>query len=200
MFRCSFPVLRQGLYIVAMFAGTLATAVPASAQQQQAHVHGHMTLDVAVDAQTITLAVESPLDSFLGFERAPRTDAERKRVADLVARIQSADSLFQPDPEGACKLSKVALSSAALGLGEKQDDEHGHDHADKKAHDHEHEHASIDIDIVFICTQATEARFIDVKLFDSYPRIRTVAAQVATPQGQFKHTLRKGTSRLNLSH
>lgn len=191
--------------MAAMFFGTLLASMSASAQQQQAHVHGHMTLDVAVDQHEITLAIESPLDGFLGFERVPRNDAERKRVTDLVAHLNSTDSLFLVDPEGACKLSKVTLSSAALELGGKQEEKHGHDHA-KHGHDHagkkahDHEHANIDIDIVFTCTQATQARFIDVKLFDRYPRFHTIAAQVASPQGQFKHTLSKGTSRLNLSY
>jgi hypothetical protein len=42
---------------------------------QQPHSHGRLALEVAVDPQTITLTMEAPLDNFLGFERAPRTDA-----------------------------------------------------------------------------------------------------------------------------
>jgi hypothetical protein len=174
---------------------TVTAALPAAAQQH-AHQHGHMALDVAVDAQSITLAIESPLDSFLGFERAPRTDAERKRVADMVARLNAAEQLSQPDPVAACKLSKVVLTSAVLGLGEKS--EAAHSHGEKEGHD-SHEHADIDVDIVFTCAKATEARFIDVQLFHVYKRIRTIGAQVASPQGQFKRTLRPDASRLRLT-
>ena len=165
----------------------LAASALSAAAHQHAHTHGLMTLDVAVDAQTITLAIASPLDSFLGFERAPRSDAERKQVADMVARLKAADQLFQPDAAAGCKLSKVDLESAALGLGA------AHDHGDKN------EHADIAVDIVFSCAKAVDARFIDVKLFDAYPRLRSIDAQVAAPQGQFKRSLRPAAARLGLT-
>ncbi|MFT3778392.1 MAG: DUF2796 domain-containing protein [Ottowia sp.] len=180
-----------GAHVPALVLASLALALPAAAQQQHAHTHGRLALDAAVDAQSITLAVESPLDNFLGFERAPRTDAERKRVSDLVARLNAADQLFQPDPAAGCKLSKVDLQSAALGLG-RAGEAHGHDH------DHG-EHADIDMSVVFTCADAAQARFIDVRLFDAYKRLRTIDAQVASPQGQFKRTLRPGAARLSLA-
>ncbi|MET1115626.1 MAG: DUF2796 domain-containing protein [Comamonas sp.] len=183
MFKISF--IAPGLALV---ASSWMAALPAAAHTH-AHTHGHMTLDVAVDAQTITLALASPLDSFLGFERAPRTDAERRRVADMVARLQAADTLFQPDAAAGCKLQKVDLASEALGLGAA----HGHSHGEKA------EHADIAVDIVFTCARTAHARFIDVKLFESYPRLRSIDAQVAAPQGQFKRSLRPGAARLGLA-
>lgn len=164
----------------------LAATALSAAGHPHAHTHGLMALDVAVDAQTLTLAMSSPLDSFLGFERAPRTEDERQRVADMVARLQAADQLFQPDAAAGCKLTQVDLASAALGLGKVQGQR-------EKA-----EHADIAVDIVFTCANAAEARFIDIKLFDAYPRLRDIDAQVATPQGQFKRSLRPGAARLGL--
>ena len=114
-----------------------------------------------------------------------------------MARLNAADQLFQPDSAAGCKLSKVELASAALGLGVKKEEEHAHGHAD--GHEHEHEHADIDVDVVFACARAADARFIDVALFDAYERIRTIEAQVATPQGQFKRSLRPGAARLSLT-
>lgn len=194
---------RHAVRALALIATAATLALPALAHQQ-AHTHGRLSLDVAVDAQTLTLTLESPLDGFLGFERAPRTDAERKRVSDMVARLNAADQLFQPDPAAACTLSTVTLTSAALGLGEaKKEDDHGHDekqgHDGKPGHAHaQDEHADIDIDIVFQCAQAPQARYIDLKLFEAFPRIRTIDAQVAAPQGQFKRTLRPNAPRLQL--
>jgi len=176
-------------------------AIPPATAQQHAHTHGRMTLDVAVDVQSIALAIESPLESFLGFERAPRTDAEHKRVADMVAHLNAADQLFQPDPAAACKLSKVELTSSTLSLGTKEEEVYRHSHGndEEKRHDHaDDEHANVNVDIVFTCARATEARFIDVRLFDTYPRVRTIDVQVAAPQGQFKRVLQPDTSRLSL--
>jgi ABC-type nickel/cobalt efflux system permease component RcnA len=192
---------------LALLIGLSATlALPALAQQH-AHTHGRMALDVAVDAQTITLAIESPLDGFLGFERAPRTEAERQRVSAMVAQLNAADRLFQPDPAAGCKLSRVELQSAALGLGTAKAQPaqgHDHDHAHGKGHDHAHDHgdgghADIAATIVFACDKAAQARFIDVKLFDASKRIQTIDAQVASPQGQSKQTLRPAAARLKLA-
>lgn len=180
-------MFKNAVQTLSLVASTLAAVLPAGAHQH-AHTHGQMALDVAVDAQTITLAITSPLDSFLGFERAPRSAAERKQVAQMVERLNAADQLFQPDPAAACRLSKVDMASPALGLGAHG----GHGPGDQG-------HADIALDIVFTCAKAAQGRFIDIKLFDAYPRLRSIEAQVAAPQGQFKHSLRPAAARLGLA-
>ncbi|MFT3803883.1 MAG: DUF2796 domain-containing protein [Burkholderiaceae bacterium] len=202
------------LRALASLVGTLALCAQPAAAQQHAHTHGRMALDVAIDARSITLAIEAPLDGFLGFERAPRTDAERGRVADMLARLKAADRLFRPDPAAKCGLTKVGIDSPVLGPddagGEHQEhqehqEEHGEhgEHAGHDEHDHRHApadggHADLDVDIVFTCADAAQARFIDVNLFGAFERIRVIDAQVAAPGGQFKRTLRPGASRLDL--
>lgn len=160
--------------------------------QQRGHVHGRAELDVAVDAGTIAVHLDSPLDSLLGFERAPRTDAERKRAADLVGRLMAADTLFVIDPAAQCKLASVKLESAVLGLGAGGATPHSHGKGD----DHD-SHADLDMTALFTCTNAAAARFVDVKLFEAFPRYRGIDAQVAAPAGQFKRTLTKAAPRLS---
>jgi len=185
----------------ALLAAGLATLFAAgAAAQQHAHVHGRAELNVAVDAQTVTVQLESPLDSLLGFERAPRTDAERKRVADAVKRLQAADKLFRVDPAGQCTLKTVELESEVLGLGKDaaaapQAAAKGHDKHDHKD-GHDDEHADIDVTAVFGCANAAKARFIDVGLFEAFPRYKAIDAQVAAPGGQSKRTLTKAAPRL----
>ncbi len=183
----------------AILALTLTTFASANAQQH-AHTHGHMQLDVAVDTHSLTLQIESPLDNFLGIERAPRNDAERQRVSDMVARLNAADELFHPDPSAGCKLSKVDIHAAVLGLpgadAAEHDHDHGHGHDDAAHADADDEHADIDVSVVFACAQASSARFIDVKLFEAFDNIRSIDVQVASPQGQFKRSLRPNATRL----
>ncbi|MBN9408479.1 MAG: DUF2796 domain-containing protein [Burkholderiales bacterium] len=157
---------------------------------QHAHTHGVVALDVAVDAQTITLQLEAPLESLVGFERAPRTAAERQRVDAAVAQLRAGDRLFRLDPAARCVLKDVDLQSPAIGLGK---DGKGHD----PKHDHgEDSHADLDATYTFACDAAAQARFVELPLFDAFPRIRSVAGQVAAPQGQFKRTLGRTDRRL----
>ena len=95
----------------------LLAAPLAALAQGHAHVHGLAKLDIAVEAKKITVSFETPLDNLVGFERAPRTDSERKRADEAVARLRDGDAMFRFDPAAGCKLAGVELSSAALKLG-----------------------------------------------------------------------------------
>ena len=60
----------------------LFLALPVCAQ----HVHGEGRLDVVIDRDQLTLSLELPLDAAVGFERAPRNEAERAALANAGRR------------------------------------------------------------------------------------------------------------------
>ncbi len=164
---------------LAMAAALFAAAPFLSAQaQQHAHVHGQLKLDVAVDGPTVVIDMESPLDNIVGFERAPKTDAEKKAVEDAVAVLRAADKLFVVDPAANCKLGPVDLRSGALGLGNP-------DPAEPVGH------ADLDATFSFNCTNASAAKFIDVNLFGALKGLRQIDSQIASAQGQFKRQLKR---------
>ena len=163
------------LTAAALFA---AAALPAQAQQQHAHVHGQLKLDVAIDGPTIVIAMESPLDNIVGFERAPKTDAEKKTVEAAIAQLRAADKLFTIDPAANCKLGPVELRSSALGLGNPDPSEPAG-------------HADLDATFSFNCTNAAAAKFIDVNLFSAFKGTRQIDSQIASAQGQFKRQLKR---------
>lgn len=170
-------------FIALALTALLAAPLAASAQTQSAHVHGQIRLDVVVDGPTIVIAMESPLDNFVGFERAPRTEAEKKTVEDAIAQLRAGADLFKIDPAANCKLGPVTLHSAALGLG-KSEEGAGEGHAD------------LDGSFAFNCTNTAAAKFIDVDLFNAFKGTRQIEAQIAAPQGQFKRTLKRPATRL----
>ena len=142
-----------------------------------AHAHGIARLDVAVDGATITLRLESPLDSLLGFERAPRNDAERGQVRAMVQALRSGNQ-FVPSAAARCRLDRVMLASPVLApelLGETGGAAAG------KASD---EHAELEGSFVYRCEDAKALQGLDVMLFDYFKKLRRVDAQVAGPKGQ----------------
>jgi hypothetical protein len=154
----------------------------------KAHEHGALKLDVAIDGSKLTIAMEAPLDNLLGFERAPRTDAERKAAADVLARLRSADKgkpLFVADAAAQCTLSKAAVQAPVLEAG-----------AAPAAGD---EHADLDASYEFSCAQPGELRSLDVGLFDAYKRIQRIDVQVAGPKGQSKVTLKRPARKVRLT-
>ena len=171
---------------LALLAACLGMATAAHAQGH-AHEHGAVKLDIAIDGNKVTLEMESPLDSLIGFERAPRTDAERKRADAAVARLKAADGLFSFDPAAGCTLANVELVSAPLKLGKAQPQAAGDEHAD------------LDGDFAFDCKDTGKLGFIEVGLFKAFAGMQRIDVQVAMPKGQLKRTLKRPASRIQLA-
>ena len=87
-------------------SATAATAKP--------HQHGAMKLGVAVEGADVTLVVEMPLDGLVGFERAPRTDAERKAAAAALATMRDGAALFRLDAAAQCTLASAKVAAPVL--------------------------------------------------------------------------------------
>jgi hypothetical protein len=57
---------------VVLWMSCLAFAAAPAWSAGKAHEHGALKLDVAIEGNKLTIAMEAPLDNLLGFERAPR--------------------------------------------------------------------------------------------------------------------------------
>ena len=169
------------LFLAALASSTAGAAPP--------HQHGVAMLDVAVEPGRVTLVLESPLENLLGFERAPRSDAERAQAEKLLARLRAADTLFRIDSAAGCTLSKVVLMSPVLGEGTAAA-------ADKDKDNH----ANLDGRFEFTCKAGQRAGFVEVGLFEAFASLKRVELQVVTPKGQLKATLARPASRVNLVH
>lgn len=175
-------------HLFALLVGAALIPTPAAwAQGHKAHQHGIVQLDIGVERDTLALELEMPLDSLVGFERAPRTDAERERVKAAVQKLRAADQLFKPDPAAGCTLEKVTLTSAVLGLND------GAGAAPAGAAKPS-EHADLEASVSFRCKDGAKLSFVDVSLQDAFKQIGTVRVQVAAPAGQFSREL-KGKNR-----
>ena len=171
---------------IRIFVAALLMGWSAAFAAGHAHVHGVAKLDIAVEANSLTVLVESPLDNLLGFERAPRTDAERRQADAAITKLRSAAAMFGIDPAAQCKPVHVELSSSALKLG----------HPDPK--EEEEGHADIDGSFEFTCVDASRAAYIEVGLFE-FARLQRLEVQIATPQGQFKRDLQRPARRIVLT-
>jgi hypothetical protein len=168
----------------------LCCAAPAWAAK--AHEHGTARLDITVETGRITLQLEMPLDVLLGFERPPRSDAERQRADAAVARLRAAGGLFRIDAAAGCTLASVELASAALKLGAAPAA------ARPVAGSAVDTHAEIDANISFTCQAGAQAGFIDTELFSAFDRLARLDVQVAGMHGQRQTTLQRPAKRVAL--
>jgi hypothetical protein len=148
------------------------------------HQHGVVTLDVAIDGSTLTLELNAPLDSLVGWERAPRNDAERRAAADTLQRLRDPAQLFTPDAAAQCQAAAPQVDAGLLAPGAKPA---------------AGEHAELRASYTYRCAQAAQLRSIALPLFDAFKRIQRVDVQVVGPQGQRKATLRRTGAVLKLA-
>lgn len=164
----------------------LALCCTGAAAQQKAHAHGVVTLDVAVEASTLSIHLEAPADSLLGFEHHPRTAAQKQAVERARQQLRDAAQWLRPSAQAACTLGEATVESPLFNAA-----------APAKGADHGH--ADIDADYRFECRQPPALTSLDVGLFEAFARVQRIDVQIAGPKGQHKVTLKRPASTLSLA-
>lgn len=176
-----FRILSSGL----IFFATLGIAA-AVAAHESAHVHGLVKLDVAVDAKTLTVHLEAPLDSLLGFEHRPRTAAQKQAAEAVLKQMKDGAALIRPEAAALCKATKATVDSKVLQSA-------------KPAGGKDEEHADLDASFEFTCEQPDKLTFIELGFFDAFKRILKIEVQVAGAKAQSKVTLKRPDKMLRLN-
>ncbi|MFN7726850.1 MAG: DUF2796 domain-containing protein [Rubrivivax sp.] len=155
-----------------------ALCVAGPAWAGKAHEHGTAKLDLAVDAAKLVVSLELPMDTLVGFERAPRTDAEKASLQQALARLEKADDWLRPDSAGQCTRGATSVNPPVFGQGE---------------------HADVDVSVEFTCKDTARIAFVEVALYGTLPRLQRVDVQAVTRKGQMKATLKKPVTRVSLA-
>ncbi|MFC5770450.1 DUF2796 domain-containing protein [Thauera sinica] len=144
----------------------IALALASPAWAAPAHVHGEARLEIAVDGNTLAIHLETPLDGLLGFERAPRSPAERQAVTAMRTTLEQPDRLFRIVPEAGCEAQAPQLESpifeGSAGDG----------------------HLDLDADYRWQCARPSALRGIDTTLFAEFPRLKRIEVEFVGPAGQ----------------
>jgi hypothetical protein len=77
-----------------------------------AHAHGQGELELSIEKGRIQGMLRVPMESLLGFEHAPKTDAQRAQVADLRKRLEDPSNLVAPPTAAGCQLTSVVAESS----------------------------------------------------------------------------------------
>ncbi|TVO59150.1 DUF2796 domain-containing protein [Denitromonas halophila] len=158
--------------------GLCLLAVPfLAAAAGGAHEHGVARLSLVQEGTTITLGFESPLDSLVGFEHAPRTDAQKQALQKARAALENAATAVTLPAAAACVVSAVTVD---MPFGDTAHD--GHDDHDT--------HADAEAEYVFECAQPAALDTVTIGLFQAFPRLQRIDAEAATAAGQGKAVLR----------
>ena len=172
---------RDPIAAASLAIAVLALAAGAASAQHRAHVHGEAMLRIAVEGAMVAIELEAPLESLIGFERAPRTAAERTAVAALRARFAKPGELFVLDAEARCTVTASELSAPSLD--------------GKPA---EGDHAELTATVTATCALPAKLRTLDVRLFADHPNLARIRVEAVGPGGATRRELRRGATTVSL--
>lgn len=149
---------------------------PAFAAAHGAHEHGAATLAVALDGEHLELTLAAPGDSIVGFEHAPRDEAERVAVARAQALLAAPAQWVALPAAAGCALESSAADFDTTG-----------------------EHADFDARANWRCAAPARLTTFDLALFERFTRLERVTASLVLPDRQDGTTLTRNNARLVLA-
>ncbi|MEP4051562.1 MAG: DUF2796 domain-containing protein [Litorimonas sp.] len=176
-----------------------------SVRSADSHVHGGATLSIASENETIQIEFETPLFNLLGFEYAPKTDAEKALVSEAEVSLTQPEKLIRFNDAANCSFetpsSNVDLFETHSG---EEDDEHhdDHDHSDHHEeesetddHDEHHQHKEDDVhkDVLLnyflSCGEIDKLKTVKVDLFEIFPNLTELELVYLGPSQQMSADL-----------
>lgn len=161
-----------------------AAGLPALASK--AHVHGVMTLNIALDGPVLSVQLVAPQDTVIGHERRPKPGVETTAANAVLAVLRDAPRWLKPDDAAGCTAGAVTLQPGKLqGAAKPGEKDSGH--------------ADIEAGVQWRCATPAALKGVDVLLFDAFSRVERIDVQVAGGGGPAKQTLRKNNRRVVLA-
>ncbi|MEM7488966.1 MAG: DUF2796 domain-containing protein [Pseudomonadota bacterium] len=157
--------------LLSLAASTLALPALAETRELHAHEHGHVTLQVAVDGQTVEMMLEAPGADIVGFEHVAETDEQKAAVDAARADLSDPMALFVLPEAAGC-------TGAAAEVELHQDGDHN----------------AFEAAYSLTCTNPSALTEIETRFFDLYPSVEEIDVEYVTPAGQGAGELEPGAA------
>lgn len=175
----------------------LALAALLALPTASAHVHGLALLDVALDGGRLQLDLEATAHDLVGFERAPRDEAERAKLEATRRVLLDHARLWQFNVAAGCVAEAPVLEVPGTPGGGAAK-AHGHDHGHGDGQAQEKTHGDWRVRYRFQCRNPEALRAIDTGLFAAFPAIESVRVQLIDASGARAASLGPAQPRLVL--
>ena len=124
-----------------VLAGAILTGVALAAsegehREHEAHEHGRGTLDIVAEGEELVVEFRIPAANVVGFEHAPRDDAEHEAVRMAAETFRDPASVLVLPAEAECEVEEAEAGIVGMGAEEHEEEGDDHDHA-KEEHEEE---------------------------------------------------------------
>ena len=178
------PVIEQviagrAILIALVALSTIATSATAVADEMHdhgKHVHGEVTVNIALDGRTLALEIDAPAAQALGFERSPRDERERAAVKAVDDWFRSGRNMLGVPSAAGCRLTSAEFTPPKLGGG----------HADYRGR------------YLFDCAAPQAIGWVELWALRRMQGLERAEVNLATPAGQRRETLSGDAVRIAL--
>ena len=185
--------------LVAMSMLTIPARAEEGHRELGAHVHGHGTLNIAIEDKRVSMELEVPGMDIVGFEHAPSTDDQKAAVEKAKARLEKPLGMFSLPTAAACTVAEAKVAIEAEH-GDHGDDDHKHE--EKGDHDHDHEaaggHNQFEASYALDCANPSELTTITFDYFALFAGAHDLTVNVVTAKGQSKYEVTRSKPTLDL--
>ena len=158
----------------------LATALATSALAQEtreldAHEHGHVSVQIAVEGSSVEMTLEAPGKNIVGFEHEAETDEQRAMVSEAEEQLSDPLALFELPEAAGCEITASEVELHIEGT-----------------------HSAFEAEYALECADPSALTSIGTTLFEIYPTIEEIEVEYATPAGQGSGELEPGSATLTI--
>lgn len=192
-------------FIPLVLVAAVAAPTPAESHRELgAHVHGRGTLDIAIEGQRVAMELEAPGMDIVGFERQPKSNADKAAVERVTKLLKEPLALFKLPEAAGCTLvdAKVELKVEADKAEDKKPAEGkkgGHSHAHGHGHSHDHsQHTAFRATYQLACADPAKITSIAFDYFKRFTGAKSLAVNVVSGAGQKSYEVKRAKPTLAL--
>lgn len=202
-----------------------ATAAQSEDEHRElgAHVHGHGTLNIAVEGNRVAMELEAPGMDIVGFEHEANSDEQKAAVEKAKAELAKPLELFKVPAAAGCKVSEAKVvhesehehadhddhEEHAKTEGDDDHDDHedhakgeDHDHEDHADSDHDHDehggHSAFHVEYALDCAKPASLATINFGYFKQFAGARSLTVNVVTAKAQNSYEVSRDKPELDL--
>lgn len=179
-----------------------------TAVQLEAHQHGVVELNIALDDQQLMLELTAPGNDIVGFEHSPETEAEKAVLNRSLQILNNPQALFSFNKSADCKLQGLSISESFSKLESDEHDEHDeahkkeheheeHDHEDEHSQDEGQHHGGVRAQYHYSCKNADQLKQVMTRWFEVFERSEAIKVQLLLGDSQKSVSLDKDNSRID---
>ncbi|GLO62069.1 hypothetical protein MACH09_25770 [Vibrio sp. MACH09] len=179
-----------------------------SFRQHDAHLHGHVELNIAQDGNELLVEITAPGSDIVGFEHAPENEAQHQQIENAEAQLAKATEVLMLPASAQCQVEHVSIKNTLESHDSHDEhahdeDDHDHDHDkhdhDKHDHDkHDHDdhkshsdesdkkggHGEFAVEYHFECAQISKITEIKTQWFELFPNTEEITVNLLTDTAQ----------------